>query len=351
MNPYGSTRVDGEGPTPCDLMFVGEGPGADEDKWGRPFVGKSGRELNRYIWNSITRIRTSVFVTNLVRYRVPNDGDPTPEDIERDRAALELEISAVGPEVIITLGRWSTRYFLGDVDMETVHGIPHWANNRAIMPVIHPAAGLHSTEFQGAIAWDFEQLGKLLRGDTVQWAAEDEHPKPYYEEHDRHGKLDVRFIKTAIDTEGSVARPWCLSFSCAPGFGTVARRGPGQFTDIILHNALHDIGVLRALGVEYESFDDTMIMAYLLCVEPQGLKALAKRHCGMEMSDYSELVAKPNRFHAHEYLNQVIEWLNKRLNNESHESLRTPSRSRKRTSVKGGRKSSRTASRKKSSRR
>lgn len=338
MNPYGSTRVDGEGPTPCDLMFVGEGPGADEDKWGRPFVGKSGRELNRYIWHSIARTRTSVFVTNLVRYRVPNDGDPTPEDIERDRAALELEISAVGPEVIITLGRWSTRYFLGDVDMETVHGIPHWANNRAIMPVIHPAAGLHSTEFQGAIAWDFEQLGKLLRGEDVQWAAEDEHPATDYVLLTRHNGIVPGLA--AVDTEGSIAKPWCATWSQTPGTAGCMRQGKLDFQHMVLHNALHDIGVLRSMKAEYESFDDSMIMAYLLCVEPQGLKALAKRHCGMEMSDYSELVAEPSRRKAFDYLHLVIaECLSKLLNNESNVSSLIQRKVKKSTRASAGRKS------------
>lgn len=300
MNPYGSTRVDGEGPTPCDLMFVGEGPGADEDKWGRPFVGKSGRELNRYIWHSIARTRTSVYVTNLVKYRVPNDGDPTPEDIERDRPELEREIASVRPDVIVAVGRHSTRRWLPDADMETVHGIIHLVGGTVVLPVIHPAAGLHSTEFQGAIAWDFEQLGKLVRGEEVQWAAEDEHPRPLY----RESKSTFHDDVAAVDTEGSITNPWCFSYSSKPGRAEVVRkpRYPRTFKHVIFHNSLHDIGVCRAMDVWYESFDDTMIASYLLCVEPQGLKALARRHTGMLMSSYDEIVGEAGRRLALEWL-------------------------------------------------
>lgn len=295
MSPYGSTRVDGEGPTPCDLMFVGEGPGADEDKWGRPFVGKSGRELNRYVWNSCQRTRTSVYVTNLVKYRVPNDGDPTPDDIKRDEGILRDEIARVHPQVIVAVGRWSARWFLGGVDMDWAHGQPHWSSDYAcvVVPVVHPAAGLHSTEFQGTIAWDFEQLGRLLRGEDVQWAGEDAVSVTDYVLLTRHNGIVPGLA--AVDTEGSIAKPWCATWSQTPGTAGCMRQGKLDFQHVVLHNALHDIGVLRSMKAEYESFDDTMIMAYLLCVEPQGLKSLAKRHCGMSMSSYDEIVGDASR--------------------------------------------------------
>lgn len=340
--PYVSrgTFVPGEGPVPCDLMLIGEGPGAEEDKYGRPWVGKAGRELWRYLFQSTHRTRTSVYATNLVKYRVPEDGDPTPDDIARDAPILAQEVQDVAPEIIVCLGRWSVRRFLGDVDMEVCHGIPRLVGHRCIMPIIHPAAGLHSTEFQGTIAWDFEQLAKLLRGEIEPYGEGgpvDERPNTDYFEADGFTMI----ADAAVDTEGSVRKPWCVSFTGTPGMACCNRIGGVDFRHIVLHNALHDIGVLRATNCSYDTFDDTMIKAYLLCVEPQGLKALAKRHCGMEMSSYDELVAHANRMKAHQYLRKVLGWLNKQSIKEQSASSTTSSRSRKRTSGRGGRKSSR----------
>lgn len=335
------TFVPGEGPTPCDILIVGEGPGKDEDKWGRPFVGKSGKELNRYLWHSCQRTRTSVYVTNLVKYHVPGDGDPTPEDVARDSSILDAEIADTNPEVIVTLGRFSTRRFLGDVNMEVCHGVPRFVDDRCIFPIYHPAAGLHSTEFQALIYWDFEQLGKLLRGENVEWAAEDEVTKPDYRKL-LYGANIVPGL-AAVDTEGSTAKPWCLTWSQTPGMAACDRQGAQDFQHIVLHNAMHDIGVLRAMKVNYESFDDTMIMAYNLCVEPQGLKALALRHCGMEMNDYSELVAEPNRRYAIDYLVKALGVVcDSQLSSASSESSKTATRSRKPTRAKGGKKCVRT---------
>lgn len=339
--------VHGEGPKPCDLMIVGEGPGQEEERYGRPFVGKSGAELWRYLWRSTGRTRSSVYATNLVKHRVPGNEDPTEMDIARDAAALVNEEEDVNPEVIITLGRWSSRNYLGDVDMEAVHGIPHFRCGRVIMPIVHPAAGLHSTEFQGIIAWDFGQLGKLLNGDDLPWEAVDELPKPEYQEicAPEHPTTCL----AAVDTEGSVLKPWCLSECLVPGQAAVWRPGaqtPAPFPPfkrVVLHSALHDIPVLRAMGVEGCEFEDTMIMAYLLNVEPQGLKALAKRHCGMEMQDYMDLVREPNRIYAIDYLIKALgAACDRQSSSESSESSAIATKSRKPTRAKGGKKSVRT---------
>jgi uracil-DNA glycosylase len=324
---------------PCDLMLVGEGPGVEEDRYGRPWVGKAGRELWRYLWQACHLRREEVYATNLVKLRVPDDGDPTPDDIARDSKVLEEELENVNPEIIVTLGRWSTRRFISGADMEWCHGVPHWSSsdNRVIFPCVHPAAGLHSTEFQGTIAWDFEQLARLLRGEIEPGAATDEYPKPKYIE----TRSWVGAGDAAVDTEGSARKPWCISFSSTPGTGVCNRKGDASFRHIVLHNALHDIGVLRAFGTDYETFDDTMIKAYLLCVEPQGLKALAKRHCGMEMQSYDEVVGKANEEHAVRYLIQVSEWLSKQSRSESHESCPTRRKILRQIDGRGGKKLSR----------
>lgn len=322
-------------------MFLGEGPGAEEDRWGRPFVGKAGKELNHYMWDSLHRMRTSAYITNLVKYRVPDNEDPTPEDIRRDAGILSKEITTVNPKFIASLGRCSTRHLLGDVDMEVVHGIAHRVGGRVVVPVFHPASGLHNTENQAKIAWDMEQLAKAMRGDKdARWAAVDTHPDPDYCE--THTYLNLG-PATAVDTEGSAKKPWCLSATSQPGIATVVRTGLAKFGHIILHFAMADIPVLRAMDAEYDTFDDTGIMAYNLCIEPQGLKALAKRHCGMDMQDYQDLTDKPSKLLAAHYMWRMAKWLDKRSNNGSTELQPTTTKNQKQISVNAGLRSKRTS--------
>jgi DNA polymerase len=119
----------GEGPVPCRIMFIGEGPGSQEDRTGRPFFfrAKAGQEFN-HILKRHDMAREDVFVTNMVKCHCPNDADPTDEQISACLVWLELEIEAVQPEIIVPMGRFATRYFLGDVDMEQVHGFPYIIN-------------------------------------------------------------------------------------------------------------------------------------------------------------------------------------------------------------------------------
>lgn len=167
-------RVNGDGAIPARVMFVGERPGFDENLAGRPFVGKSGQELNRFLNGYDLPLREDVYITNLVKDYAEGNLDPTPDEISRDAYDLALELQMVRPEIIVTLGRFSTRHFLGDVDMETVHGIPHereWDGDdgvpeyRAIIfPCFHPAAALHSPDLQSMLTYDMTRLSLLLKG-------------------------------------------------------------------------------------------------------------------------------------------------------------------------------------------
>jgi uracil-DNA glycosylase family 4 len=280
-------------------MFVGERPGKDEDRWGRPFVGKAGKELNRYLFrNGINR--EDVYVTNLCKYYAVGDKDPEDWEMKRDAPTLEKEIHDCHPRIIVSVGRYATRYFLGDVDMEVVHALPvKWRDGIIVMPVYHPAAGMHSTEMQGQINYDFEQLGMLAKGKLEPRKLEDAHPEPRYVKglEAVTGKYGVVAKTIAVDTESYRGTPWGLSWSTVPGQATVETAADGTEIGfdgrLILHNSLHDIGILRKMGIHVRSgqFTDTMILAYLLCLEPQGLKPLAKRYCGMNMHSFEEIVA------------------------------------------------------------
>lgn len=334
---------------------MGEGPGVEEDLAARitvdgmgvPFVGRSGSELDRFLCTySIDPDRC--FITNIGRiFRVGNP-DPTTEDITQWESVLWDELRSADPLWIAAVGRISTRYFLGDVNMDTVHGIPYmvvlpWLHNGrgghvVVIPVTHPAAGFHNTEIQAVIAYDFAALDATIEGRLAprDAATYDRFPNPDYRDMtdsaadlleiaaDLAVGTKAEPVGVAVDTEGVFGgRAWGLSYSTKPGTARVVRRVNQLAMDqfyrcliqgikegrlyVILHNSLHDLRVLRELGIPLPdgSFVDTMVFAYHLCVEPQGLKSLAYRHAGMEMDSYDEVVGPAQDRIAVEYYEMI----------------------------------------------
>ena len=171
-------RVDGEGPVPCSIMLIGEAPGKTEDKRGRPFIGKSGSELTHLYLGKCARInRENVRIENLVRCRTnEKDRDPTVAEIAACSQLLSNELWSVRPRFVGMVGRLSTRWLLGsDVKMDKVHGFGYkdttW-DEFLIMPLYHPAFGLHNTAMMRHIMDDWERFGKMVRGDeSVMWRA------------------------------------------------------------------------------------------------------------------------------------------------------------------------------------
>src|SRR3990167_982222 len=118
-------RVHGVGPVPCEFMVVGEGPGWEEDRAGRPFVGKTGQELERHLDGYNLPLREDVFTTNIYREYRGKDYIYTPEALAIDEQDLLRELQQVKPHIIVPLGRHATRWVLNlDVDMDEVQGIP-----------------------------------------------------------------------------------------------------------------------------------------------------------------------------------------------------------------------------------
>lgn len=313
------------------IAIVGEGPGADEDQAGFPFVGRSGEELDRGL-DAYGIDPDSCFITNIGRIFKLGNPDPTAEDIEMWEPLLWEELNAAKPHIIVAVGRIASRHFLGDVDMDTVHGIPFqrklaWLDNGrdglvTILPVVHPAAGFRSTEAQALTAYDFAQLGATVKGRITPRDPNtaDKFPNPDYRdltdspedlatiEATLAGGSRQFVLKVAIDTEGLPGNPWGLSYSVQDGQAFVIRKVHGLALrtfyrwlvkgidegriHVLLHNSLHDLRVLRELGIPLpdNSYTDTMVLSYHLCIEPQGLKPLASRHAGMEMHSYDEIV-------------------------------------------------------------
>jgi len=157
-----TNAVPGEGNADADIMFVGEGPGFYEDRQGRPFVGAAGKFLDELLAaNGMDR--TSVYITNVVKCRPPNNRDPQADEMDACKQHLDAQIETIEPKVIVTLGRHSMqRYFPGE-SIGRVHGKPRRKGDLIVVPMYHPAAALHQASLRRVIEADFARLPEFVR--------------------------------------------------------------------------------------------------------------------------------------------------------------------------------------------
>lgn len=136
----GHTRtVFGEGDPCAGLMFIGEAPGAEEDRTGRPFVGAAGKKLDDMI-RAMGLRREEVYIANVLKARPPNNATPTPEEAERCGVFLREQVRIIAPRVIVTLGRPATHYLLDTRDsMSSLRGRWFEYDGVPVMPTFHPA--------------------------------------------------------------------------------------------------------------------------------------------------------------------------------------------------------------------
>lgn len=155
--------VPGEGPSHAEIMLIGEGPGATEDKQGRPFVGASGKFLNQLLEQAgVTR--ADVFITNVVKCRPPGNRDPLPDEIEICTSNyLQHQIEIVNPSIIVTLGRHSMGLFFKGAKITQIHGQMRQVGDRFVIAMFHPAAALHQLSLRDTIMADFARLPELLK--------------------------------------------------------------------------------------------------------------------------------------------------------------------------------------------
>ncbi len=145
--------VFGMGDPSADLMFVGEGPGAEEDRQGLPFVGRSGKLLDRLMAEEMGLTRDHCYIANVVKCRPPDNRDPKPEEIAACRPWLEQQVELIAPAVVVTLGNFSSKLLL-----DTSTGItrlrgqsyPMAGSDAVIVPTYHPAAVLRGGGLQEA---------------------------------------------------------------------------------------------------------------------------------------------------------------------------------------------------------
>jgi uracil-DNA glycosylase len=135
--------VFGMGDPHADLMFVGEGPGAEEDKQGLPFVGRSGQLLDKVMFEELGITRDKVFIANTVKCRPPGNRDPEPAEIAACWPWLEQQLALIDPKVVVTLGNFATKLLLDTKEGITkVRGKSYPFRNGVLIPTFHPAAVL-----------------------------------------------------------------------------------------------------------------------------------------------------------------------------------------------------------------
>jgi DNA polymerase len=153
--------VPGEGPANSEIMFIGEGPGMNENEQGRPFVGAAGNFLNQLLAQANLK-REEVWIGNVVKCRPPDNRDPMPEELAACNIYLERQIEALNPSIIVTLGRFSMGKFMPGAKISAVHGQMRKIGERFVIAMFHPAAALHQPQLKATILADFAKLPQLL---------------------------------------------------------------------------------------------------------------------------------------------------------------------------------------------
>lgn len=157
--------VPGAGNPCAKIIFIGEAPGFHEDQQGLPFVGNSGKLLDKLL-SSIKLKRSDVFICNILKHRPPANRQPSPSEIKVCIPYLKAQLQVIKPSVIITLGRFALNYFFPQDYISRVHGqikkLSWQGINLIIIPVYHPSAGLRNGAMFSALQNDFKQIGQFL---------------------------------------------------------------------------------------------------------------------------------------------------------------------------------------------
>ena len=164
--------VIGEGSHDASIMFIGEAPGENEAKTGRPFVGRAGKFLDELL-ESVSIPREEVYITNIVKDRPPKNRDPFPEEINLYAPFLDKQITIIKPKIIATLGRFSMQYIMNRYGLEwelgpisSLHGkvfdTEVEGQKVKVVPLFHPAAAIYNQQLKPQLIEDFKVLKTLI---------------------------------------------------------------------------------------------------------------------------------------------------------------------------------------------
>lgn len=165
--------VMGDGNPDADIVFIGEAPGKKEDETGLPFIGAAGKFLSEML-GTIGLERRDIYITNIVKYRPPNNRDPLPEEKHAFLPYLQAQLEVIQPKILVTLGRHSTNCFLPDLQISKIHGEPkritlalHHDKSKSlpivILPLYHPAAALYNGGMRQTLLDDFAGIPLILK--------------------------------------------------------------------------------------------------------------------------------------------------------------------------------------------
>ncbi len=172
----GATQlVFADGSPEAEIVFIGEAPGKNEDEQGKPFVGAAGKFLNEML-DTIGLKREDVYITNIVKYRPPNNRDPEPEERDAFMPYLMKQLDIISPKLTVFLGRHAMSVFLPDKRISEVHGHPMKKNGRVYLPLFHPAAALYNGAMRETLIEDFAKIPAILK-QINQTKPETETPK------------------------------------------------------------------------------------------------------------------------------------------------------------------------------
>jgi uracil-DNA glycosylase family 4 len=169
----GATQmVFGDGNIDAEIVFVGEAPGKNEDLQGKPFVGAAGKFLDEML-KEVNLQREDVYITNIVKYRPPNNRDPLPQEKKVFLPYLQAQLEVIQPTVLVALGRHSLNCFLPDLQISQSHGQPKRVKlslkkdsndvlEVVILPLFHPAAALYNGAMRQTLIDDFTAIPAIL---------------------------------------------------------------------------------------------------------------------------------------------------------------------------------------------
>lgn len=154
--------VFGAGNPDADIVLIGEAPGKNEDEQGLPFVGAAGKFLNEML-AAIGLTRADVYITNIVKYRPPNNRDPLPSEKMEFLPYLRQQLAVIAPKLVVTLGRHSMDSLLPpSLRISQCHGQPKRFNGQVYMPLFHPAAALYNNGMRQTLIDDFRRIPQVL---------------------------------------------------------------------------------------------------------------------------------------------------------------------------------------------
>lgn len=183
----GATQlVFGDGNPDAEIVFIGEAPGKNEDQQGLPFVGAAGKFLDELL-ASIGLVRKDIYITNIVKYRPPENRDPYPDEKADFMPFLQAQLDVIKPKLVVTLGRHSMECFLPPTyKISAIHGQPKRLHGWVFLPLFHPAAALYNGSMRQTIIDDFARIPKILKQVTdrpkgsmaLAEKAEEDQPEP-----------------------------------------------------------------------------------------------------------------------------------------------------------------------------